>query len=125
MAIRQEVGNDYPVIIRVSASDYHPDGLTPEIVGEAMKMLEPLGLDAVHVSSGGLLPVAPDEVYPGYQVPYAETIKQYVSVPVIAVGKIHTKHLAAKVLEEEKAECIAVGSPLIDDPNFVNDWISQ
>jgi NADPH2 dehydrogenase len=125
ITVRKEVGNDYPVIIRVSASDYHKEGLTPEIVGEVVKLLEPLGLDAVHVSSGGLLPIGPSEVYPGYQVPYAETIKKFASVPVIAVGLIHTKEMAEDILESEKADCIAIGRPLLEDPYYVKDWISN
>jgi NADPH2 dehydrogenase len=122
LAVRKEVGNDYPVMIRVSASDYHKEGLTPEVVGEVVKLLEPLGLDAVHVSSGGLLPIRPSVVYPGYQVPYAETIKKFVSVPVIAVGLIHTKEMAEDILDSEKADCIAIGRPLLEDPYYVKDW---
>jgi NADPH2 dehydrogenase len=119
---RNEVDEDYPIIIRVSASDYHPEGLTPEMVGEAVKMLESFGLDGVHVSSGGLLPLRPPEVYPGYQVTYAETIKEYVSIPVIAVGLINTKEIAADILEQGKADCIAIGRPLLEDPYFIKEW---
>jgi NADPH2 dehydrogenase len=116
---RNEVGKDYPIIIRVSASDYHPDGLTPEMVGEAVKILEGEGLDGVHVSSGGLLPVGPSEVYPGYQVPYAEIIKKKVSIPVITVGLIHNKELAEDIIEQEKADFIAIGRPLLENPYFL------
>jgi NADPH2 dehydrogenase len=122
IATRNEVGEDYPIIIRVSASDYHPDGLTPEMVGKAVRMLEPLGLDGVHVSSGGLLPVRPAEVYPGYQVTYAKTIKKNVAIPVIAVGLIDTKKLAEQTLEEGSADCIAIGRPLLDNPYFIKEW---
>jgi NADPH2 dehydrogenase len=118
-AVRKEVGDDYPILIRVSASDYVEGGLDPHEVGQAVKMLLPLGLDAVHVSSGGLLPQGPSKVYPGYQVPYAETIKSYVSVPIIAVGLIHTEDLANRVIEEGKADLIAIGRPLLDDPDFI------
>jgi NADPH2 dehydrogenase len=121
-AIRDEVGKDYPVIIRVSASDYHPDGLTPEMVGEAVKILQKVGLDGVHVSSGGLLPVGPSEVYPGYQVQYTEIIKKQVSIPVISVGLIHNKELAEEVVEQEKADFIAIGRPLLENPNLLWEW---
>jgi NADPH2 dehydrogenase len=118
-AVRKEVGSDYPVLIRFSASDYVEDGLNADEVGKAAKMLLPLGLDAVHVSSGGLLPQGPDEVFPGYQVEYAKTVKPYVNVPVIAVGWIHTVELASRIIEEGKADLIAIGRPLLDDPDFV------
>jgi NADPH2 dehydrogenase len=121
-AVREEVGPQYPVTIRVSASDYHPEGLSAEEVGEALQMLLPLGLDAVHVSSGGLLPIQPSEVYPGYQVPYAETIKKHVNVPVIAVGLLHTKELAEEILEANKADFIAIGRPLLENPYLIQEW---
>jgi NADPH2 dehydrogenase len=122
-AVRKEVGEDYPVQIRVSASDFTEGGLYPHEVGQAVKMLVPLGLDAVHVSAGGVLPVAPSEVYPGYQAPYAETIKEYVSIPVMAVGIIHTKDLAQQIVEQGKADIIAVGRPLLEEPDFVKEWV--
>jgi NADPH2 dehydrogenase len=121
-AVREKVGPEYPVMIRVSASDYHPQGLRAEEVGEALQMLQPQGLDAVHVSSGGLLPIQPSEVYPGYQVSYAETIKQYVNVPVIAVGLIHTRELAEEILKGNKADFIAIGRPLLENPYLVQEW---
>ncbi|MGE7056850.1 hypothetical protein ACQKI4_30295, partial [Paenibacillus glucanolyticus] len=51
-AIRAEVGIDYPVQLRVSASDFSDGGLTPAEVALALTFLE-AELDAVHVSSGG------------------------------------------------------------------------
>jgi NADPH2 dehydrogenase len=121
-AVREEIGQQVPVIIRVSASDYHPQGLQADEVGEALQALVPRGLDAVHVSSGGLLPIQPAEVYPGYQAPFAEIIKKHVDVPVIAVGLIHTKELAEGILEETKADFIAIGRPLLDNPYFLQEW---
>jgi NADPH2 dehydrogenase len=121
-AVRKVVGGKFPVQIRVSATDYFEGGLQPDEVGEAISRLIPLGLDAVHVSSGGLLPVQPPEVYPGYQVPYAESIKGFVSIPVIAVGLIHSADLAENILKQGKADLIAIGRPLLEEPDFVRKW---
>lgn len=121
-AVRVQVGEEYPVQIRFSAVDYAEGGLTPADIGEAVKVLEPLGMDAVHVSTGGLLPVKPEQIYPGYQVPHAAVIKNYTDVPVIAVGLIHTKELAEEVVQSQRADCIAIGRPLLEDPNFVKRW---
>jgi NADPH2 dehydrogenase len=121
-SVREEVGNNYPIQIRFSAADYHEDGLHPEDIGEALNYLKPYGVNAVHVSSGGLLPLPPSSVYPGYQVPYSETVKQYIDVPIIAVGLIHSKELAEDIILTGKADCIAIGRPLLDDPTFVAKW---
>jgi NADPH2 dehydrogenase len=121
-AIREEVGEDYPIQIRFSAYDYHEHGLHPEDIGMAIGFLEPLGVDAIHISSGGVLPIQPDKVYPGYQVPFAEKIKQYTNLPIIAVGLIHSKDLAEEILSNKQAELIAIGRPFLDDASFITTW---
>ncbi|HBI05258.1 MAG TPA: NADH oxidase, partial [Paenibacillaceae bacterium] len=50
--VRKKVGPDYPVTVRLSGSDYEPDGLTIEDTVEISKVLETLGIDAIHVSGG-------------------------------------------------------------------------
>jgi NADPH2 dehydrogenase len=122
-AIRNEVEADYPVQIRVSASDYVRGGLHPQEVGEAMHLLEPLQIDAVHVSSGALLPLAPLAVYPGYQVPYAAMIRRYVQIPVIAVGLIYTLEMIEQILQDHLADFVAIGRPLSDNPHFVEELL--
>lgn len=117
LAIREEVGRDYPVIIRVSATDYSEGGLTP---ADWARMLKPFEseLDAIHVSTGGLLPVQPSDVYTAYQLPHAAAIKQHFKIPVIAVGMIYTRSLANRILEDQLADVIAIGRPLLEDPDF-------
>ncbi|RUS43895.1 NADH:flavin oxidoreductase [Cohnella sp. AR92] len=116
-AVREEVGRDYPVIVRISATDYSEGGLHPEEWVRMLKLLES-ELDAIHVSSGGLLPVKPSDVYSAYQLPHATAIKQHFKIPVIAVGKIHRRSLADRILQDRLADCIAVGSPLLEDPDY-------
>ncbi|GGG53691.1 oxidoreductase [Paenibacillus radicis (ex Gao et al. 2016)] len=116
-AIRGEVGSDYPLIIRISATDYYEGGLTPEEWARIVKPLES-ELDAIHVSTGGNLSIPPADVYTAYQLPQAAAIKQHVQIPVIAVGKIYSQSLANHILQDQLADCIAIGRPLLDDPDF-------
>jgi len=116
-AVRAEVGRDYPVTVRISATDYGQGGLTPKEHALLLKPLE-TSLDAIHVSTGGLLPVQPSDVYTAYQLPYAAAIKQHFEIPIIAVGRIHNRSLADRILEDGLADCIAIGSPLLEDPDF-------
>lgn len=116
-SVREEVGRDFPIIVRISATDYSQGGLTPE---EWVRILKPLEsqLDAIHVSSGGLLPVAPSDIYPAYQLPHAAAITSQFDIPVIAVGKIYNRSLADRILEDRLADCIAIGTPLLEDPDY-------
>ncbi|MFC8689573.1 tRNA-dihydrouridine synthase [Brevibacillus porteri] len=117
LAIRGEVGRDYPVIIRVSATDFVQGGLTPKDWAQMLKPLES-ELDAIDVSTGGLLPIQPSDVYPAYQLPYATAIKQHFSIPVIAVGKIYSRSLANQILEDQLVDSVAIGRPLLEDPDY-------
>jgi len=84
------------------------------------RMLKPVEseLDAIHVSTGGNIPVQPSDVYNAYQLPHAAAIKQHFNIPIIAVGKIYTRSLVNRILEDQLADGIAIGRPLLDDPDF-------
>lgn len=116
--VRAAIGPSHPVTIRVSASDYDPCGLTPESVAEALCALVPLGLDAVHVSAGGLLPIRPSDVSAGYQVGFAQTIRRAVTVPVIAVGMIRSREQVEAILADGRADLVAIGRPLLIYPDL-------
>jgi NADPH2 dehydrogenase len=117
-SVRAAVGMSLPLTIRVSASDHAPGGLEPESVAAALRALVPLGLDAIHVSSGGLTPMPPSETGPGYQVRYAEVIRRAVAVPVIAVGQIRTREQVEDILAQGRADLVAIGRPLLIYPDL-------
>jgi len=117
-AVRAVVGPDRPVTMRVSASDHAEGGLEAEMVATALRELVPLGLDAVHVSSGGLLPMPPRETGPGYQIRYAEIIRAAIDVPVIAVGNIRSRQQVEDILTKGAADLVAIGRPLLIYPDL-------
>jgi 2,4-dienoyl-CoA reductase-like NADH-dependent reductase (Old Yellow Enzyme family) len=71
----------------------------------------------VDCSSGGNTPTPPD-LYPGYQVPYAEAVRRGADVATMAVGLILDARLAETILSDEKADLVALARPALDDPNF-------
>ncbi|SCZ10053.1 NADH:flavin oxidoreductase [Microvirga guangxiensis] len=116
--VRAALGPSKLLTMRVSASDYDPRGLTPEHVANDLRVLAPLGLDAVHISSGGLLPIRPSDVSPGYQVGFAEIVRRAVAVPVIAVGMIRTREQIEAILAQGQADLVAIGRPLLIYPDL-------
>lgn len=111
--------------MRISSTDYFDGGLNPQ---DLALMLKPLVadnlLDAIDVSSGGLLPIQPTDTHPGYQLPDAAVIKQHLHVPVIAVGKIYTRSFADWIIGDGLADAVALGAPPVGRPRFraENDW---
>jgi 2,4-dienoyl-CoA reductase-like NADH-dependent reductase (Old Yellow Enzyme family) len=106
--------------MRLNGSDWVEGGITPEETAEVSARLQAIGLDYVHISSGASAAHAtmPGRE-PGYQVAFAETVKRRCpSLPVIAVGMIAGAHQAEAILEEGKADMIALARALLDDPRW-------
>lgn len=121
-ATRRAVGPDLAVIFRLSAVDHVPGGLAlPETV-EIARELERTGVDAIDVSAGRYATlewiVPPMSAPRGVLVPYAAAVKAVVDIPVIAVGRINDPQLAEHILAQGKADFIAMGRPLLADPDL-------
>ncbi|MFZ3588490.1 NADPH dehydrogenase NamA [Bacillus sp. DJP31] len=104
-----------PLFIRVSANDYHPEGLTAEDYVTYAKWMKEQGVDLIDVSSGAVVP-APIEAYPGYQVRFSETIKHGADMATGAVGLITTGNQAEEILQNDRADLIFLARELLRDP---------
>lgn len=127
-AVREAVGPDYPVNVRLSGDEHISDGCTVADKVEIARRFAAGGVDAIHVA-GGLIEsipyvIAPVAIERGYNVPAAEQIKAAVDVPVIVVGKLHDGGYAESLLAEGKADLIATGRALIVDPDYPNKLYS-
>ena len=104
--------------VRVSASDWVDNGLTPEEVAVFAKRLKEKDCDYVHVSSGG---VASNQVIPTqplYQVPFARLIKDESKLPTIAVGLITEPAQAESILTNGDADMIALARAFLFNPRW-------
>jgi 2,4-dienoyl-CoA reductase-like NADH-dependent reductase (Old Yellow Enzyme family)/thioredoxin reductase len=120
-AVRDAVGEDYPVWCRINGKEYgKEEGTTLEDAQETARMAQSAGCDAIHVSAYG--PKTPTNLTSATFTPaviedVAAGIKQAVTVPVIAVGRI-TPEAGERILEEGKADLIAIGKALLADPEL-------
>lgn len=105
--------------IRLSATDWVDGGWSVEETAILSQKLEAIGLDFIHITSGGVVGSAKIPVGPNYQVPAADAIKKAVSIPVIAVGMIVTGPQAEAILQQGKADAIAIARAFLDDPRWV------
>ena len=104
--------------VRVSASDWVDNGLTPEEVAVFAQRLKEKDCDYVHVSSGG---VASNQVIPNqplYQVPFARLIKNESKLPTIAVGLITQPAQAESILTNGDADMIALARAFLFNPRW-------
>ncbi len=121
-AIRQAVGEDYPVFIRISVDELHgPDGVTLEdTIRHTVPILEEAGVDCFDVTMGTQLhnPNNIPSLYVprGHYMRFPAAIRKAVKVPVIGVGRILEMEMAEKYLEAGYADLIYLGRQLIADP---------
>lgn len=106
---------DGPLFVRISASEYHPEGNTVEVYVEYAKRMKEQGVDLIDVSSGGVVPVTFNP-YPGYQVPFADKIRNEAGIATGAVGLIHSGVQAEEILRNERADLIFIGREFLRDP---------
>ncbi len=108
---------DGPLFVRISASDYHPEGLQITDYIQYAQKLKEQGVDLIDVSSGAVVP-AKINVFPGYQVKFAETIKEKARIATGAVGLITNGLQAEEILQNNRADLIFIARELLRDPYF-------
>lgn len=117
-AVREVAGADVPVFVRVSATDWTPDGLQPEDVEKVAAWAHEAGADLIDTSTGGIQTGIPIPTGPGYQVKFAAGIKRTAEVPVNAVGQITDPHQANDIIEKGEADAVMLGREMMRDPHF-------
>jgi 2,4-dienoyl-CoA reductase-like NADH-dependent reductase (Old Yellow Enzyme family) len=116
--VRAALPKNYPLWVRLSATDWAEGGWDLESSITFSQALESRGAAAIHVSSGGLSHEQKIPLEPGYQVPFAAAIKAAVKIPVIAVGLITEPAQAETILAENKADAIALARAILYDPHW-------
>lgn len=120
-AIRQEFPQDLPVFVRVSAVDGINVGWSIDDSVAFASELARRQIDAVACSSGGVKLAKGQALVsrtPGFQVPFAEQIRQQAQIPTIAVGLITEPQHAEQILQDGQADLIALGREMLFNPNW-------
>jgi 2,4-dienoyl-CoA reductase-like NADH-dependent reductase (Old Yellow Enzyme family) len=118
-AVREAWPRERALGARISANDWVEGGLGPEDAVAYARALERTGFDFVCVSSGGLASHARLNLGPGYQVPFAEKVKQNSKLKVRAVGMIADPDQAEAIVAEGKADMVAMARAFLDNPRWV------
>lgn len=129
-AVRTSVGSDFPVMIKLNASDNLVGGLEVEDGVRAARMLSDAGIDAIEVSSGtsasGDLNPARKKIdkpeKEAYNLDLARRIKGAVTCPVMVVGGFRSIEVAEKAVTEDGMDYLAMSRPFIREPGLPNRW---
>jgi 2,4-dienoyl-CoA reductase-like NADH-dependent reductase (Old Yellow Enzyme family) len=109
---------DYPLFVRISATDWTEGGWTPDDSVALAVLLKEQGVDLIDCSTGGNVPNATIPTAPGYQVAFAERIKRESSMLTGAVGLITEATQAEAILANGQADLILLAREFLRDPYF-------
>ena len=123
-AVRAEVGDGLAILVRVAGKEYGEEGsLTTEEAVAASRMFEAAGADAIHVTGWARNPFRdftdgplPNQV--GAYADLARAVKDAVSIPVIAVGRV-LPELGEELIASGGADFVAMGRQLLAEPELV------
>jgi 2,4-dienoyl-CoA reductase-like NADH-dependent reductase (Old Yellow Enzyme family) len=116
-AVRAEIGEDLPLFVRFSGTDWVAGGWTQEETAIVAGWAAEAGADVMDVSSGGVVAEARIPAGPLYQVPLASYVKETASAVVTAVGLITTAREAEDVVAEGRADAVMMAREWLRDPH--------
>jgi len=127
--IKMKCGPDFPVIIKLNASDFLPGGLEVEESIALSRVLGRAGIDAIEVS-GGMSEAKKGSMWPGlrpedeegYFAPAAARIKAAASVPVLGLGGFRTLRAMERTVTERKADLVSLSRPFVREPFLVKKF---
>lgn len=122
LSVRDQVGDDYPVLIKLGMEDFVRDGLTLKDSTEIVRHLADWGIDALEVSGGiGRTSVRKDILRPedeAYFLDAAREARGATDLPIILVGGMRSKEIMENVLEERTADFISMSRPFMREPDL-------
>jgi 2,4-dienoyl-CoA reductase-like NADH-dependent reductase (Old Yellow Enzyme family) len=131
-SVRETVGPEYPVLVKLSSEDFLDGGLTRVEAVQISGMLENASIDAIEFSGGTvnspekMIPPRPGSPKtPEQEVYYREAArlyKQSVAIPLMLVGGIRSYGVAEELVREGTADYISLSRPLISEPDLVKRW---
>lgn len=117
-AVQTELKHGTPLFVRISATDWAEGGWDIDQSVKLSSILKEKGVSLMDVSSGALVPSVKIPVGPGYQVPFADRIKNETGILTGTVGMITDAHQAEQILTEGKADVVIMAREFLRNPYF-------
>lgn len=128
-AIREEVGSDMPVGVRLSAEEGVEGGYGVDYIIRLVQHLETMGLDFVDVSTGRYenieTLIQPMDMVPGVLMPLARQVKEAVGIPVFGAGRVDEMTGAEAIIENGDCDFVHMGRAFHADPEILSKSLSN
>jgi 2,4-dienoyl-CoA reductase-like NADH-dependent reductase (Old Yellow Enzyme family) len=107
-----------PLFVRMSATDWHPEGWTIDDSVALARVLRDDGVDLIDCSSGGIMPGVKIPFGPGYQTGLAERVRRDAGIATGAVGLITSAEQADTIVRSSQADVVFLAREMLRDPHF-------
>ncbi|WP_207453229.1 NADH:flavin oxidoreductase/NADH oxidase [Desertivibrio insolitus] len=124
-AVRAEIGQEHPLFVRFSATDWAEDGWSVEDTATVSQWVTDAGADFIDVSSGGLVAGVRIPTGPGYQVEFATRVRELGGVQTSAVGLITEAQQADEIVRSGRADAVMVAREALRDPHVALRWAHE
>lgn len=130
-AMREEVGPDYPILVKLTATEFFEGGLTFQETRVICKVLEMMGVDGLEISGNvhGKAKKMVGEEFDGFTIQeegyfaeYGKVISEEVNIPVITVGGLSDPARIEEILNDTNIELFAISRPLLAEPDLIKRW---
>ncbi|WP_413111550.1 NADH:flavin oxidoreductase [Thaumasiovibrio sp. DFM-14] len=128
---RKLVGDDFPILVKLTASEFFDGGLTFAETRAICQKLDAVGVDAIVISGNihGKANTMIGESFDGYTIQqegyfheYGDVISQEISAPVITVGGLTDIDAIERIAETTKIQFFALSRPLLSEPHLIKRW---
>lgn len=118
-AIIEAIGNT-PLIVKLSVTDWHPEGISESDVEYVAQKLKDLGVAMIDVTTGNTVVDQKPLTGRMWQTPFSEWIRNTIDIPVITTGRIETIDQINTILLNSRADLVAMGRTFLTNPYFVH-----
>jgi 2,4-dienoyl-CoA reductase (NADPH2) len=122
-AVKEATGDTFPLVVRTNGNDFMPEGVGRDDLLRFAVALEAAGADALSINVGwheASVPQIITKVPRGAFAYLSRSIKEQVSIPVIAGHRINDPQIARKLIADDFCDMTAMGRALIADPDLPN-----
>lgn len=125
LGMREELGKDFTIGIKINSTDFKEDGLTEEDSLKTIIELANLGLDFVEISGGtyerpAMMGATSKSTNQVFFAEYSKKLKQKIDIPVVVTGGIRSINAMNTLLNDNTTDFIGIARPLTIDPNIPN-----
>ena len=129
-AVREVVGRDFPVGIKINATDKLVGGLDEHDALKAISMLGREGIDLIDISAGTYFPSAQNtsdtmRVGTPYFTEFAVRAREITDIPIVATGGFRTRSHAAEALAQKQVDAVGLARAMVLDTHLPNKWLGE